>query len=243
MPRTNLERIESVFKIIAVVIAALWTFYLFEYENVILPKREPIALSVKVDSKKMGEINGLTFIKLSIVFKNDSKIKEKIVSAYLNTCGYKIAGSGKDSSFGDYATMVENNDLKEDNFSNYRKVQPNSLQYFHFSRLLSDNFPLAPGEEQTAYTVIAFPTKKFDMVHTEIVLTQSKADAPVLVKWEKDSSQQISSYVMRVDGKDTIPLDLSDTHPKPFQFLKKYNIFSINYPNDYFTNATTDIPR
>ena len=240
MPQSKLEKIESIFKIIAVLIGGAWTIYIFRYQNIILPSREPIAMTIKVNSQKVGQINDLTYFKLFVTFKNESKISEKVSAAYINSAGEKIYTSNNEKDYGDYAPGIKDNNPESDDFSNYKFSKKGTNRFFQFSKLLSDNFVLAPDEEQSTNTLIAFPTNKFDLIHTEIVLIQSKKDAPLIVKWEKDSLQKVTAYLTRITSGGASKIDYSDTTEEVLTFIKRNGIFTSTYHHDYLANLVTE---
>jgi len=84
MQQNRLQKLESIFKIIAVFIAAGWTYYVFRYQYITVPSEEPLACDIKTEIKKIGIYKNMTYLKLTFHIKNESKIIVNFPATFFN---------------------------------------------------------------------------------------------------------------------------------------------------------------
>src|ERR1700734_3742176 len=114
MPQSGLEKVESVFKIIAVILAGIWTIYVFRYQNVVLPSTEPVDAIIKAEFKKMGRINSMNYVLITFSIKNPGKIIEKFPISYYNLSGKKITRLSNMNDYANDTISIKNDSLMKE---------------------------------------------------------------------------------------------------------------------------------
>jgi hypothetical protein len=200
-----LKKIEPIIRVAAVCIAAIWTFFLFEYQNVILPSKEPLAAETTLQLTKIDSKDSFNRIKVSVNIKNVSKVPEKFVAGYFNAVGffdeqYNIP----DTSYN--LTPINTRPLVYDYDYSAYEYHPRDRLCFAFSQILPDNTILQPNENRQMSEIITFPKNKYEYVRVILDIMQSKIEENCLVDWHKADDSQISPVVTITHGSDTTTL-------------------------------------
>jgi len=203
MPQSNLEKAESIFKIIAVLIAAYWSYYVFTYENITVPERDKIEKEhqqsidalIKTEIKPVGVVERMSYFMLTVTIKNVSNIPEKFPVSYFNIYGETLEGYDSKRHY------YYNPDFDSEDSSTDTYVYYHGGEYFHSGELLGRGAKLGPQSESMCTRIIAFPTGKYNALVVTSVVYQSKTDLDFDIDWNVDSaSKKVSARVIRTDG-------------------------------------------
>jgi hypothetical protein len=200
-----LKKIEPIIRIAAICIAAIWTFFLFEYQNVTLPSREPIAAETTLQLTKIDSKDSFNRVKVSVNIKNVSKVPEKLITGYFNAVGFVVERhNNPDTAF--ILDPINTQPLIYDYDYSAYEFHNQVLLFFAFSQILPDNTVLQPNENRQMSEVVTFPKDRYEYIRVFLDIMQSKIEEDYKVEWHKGGVGQISPVITVTHGSDTTKL-------------------------------------
>src|SRR5579872_6317249 len=91
----TLRNVHDIIEIVAIVAAGIWAFYIFIYENRILPAQAPPAATFAATLEKVSERNGLIGVRLVTKIRNIGTVTDNFLGLAVYVAGQRITPAPK----------------------------------------------------------------------------------------------------------------------------------------------------
>ena len=185
-----LEKIQAIVTLIAIIIGAGWSVFLWRYQTIILPSLDPTGVNLKTQFIKVGTDDSSYYFKLIVTIKNNSKVIEQLPSSIYNVVGYNFIKTNSD----DYFKPNQNrNDLGYGADRFYRSDSSSQIT-LAFGKLLDDKENLNPDEEISVENIVLIPKGKFQLVDVFVDATLSRKNLDIRSSYQTDDVGKVNSY-------------------------------------------------
>jgi hypothetical protein len=174
MRQASFEKFKAAVEVIAIVLAGVWGFYQFVYEDKIKPFEEPPSLTTEVKLEKIGARGKWQAVRATVTVVNSSRVRVSILARSINIYGLVINEKPRG---GDFAVDRGTWDV---NYS-YRLDHPILLQshaVFFSGDARSNNrrLWLQPGVTSVQSAIYFVPAGKYDVVRFDANYQFTKYD-------------------------------------------------------------------
>lgn len=83
--------VKNIVEVAAIVIAAIWAFYVFVYQEHIRPAQEPSVLTITANISPERSIQGLVPVRIHFETKNTGQSTVFVLGGWYNVLGYKVS--------------------------------------------------------------------------------------------------------------------------------------------------------
>lgn len=88
--RDSISTIRDIVEIVAIVLAGIWAFYVFVYENRIKPSFAAPDVNVTASMERLSTQNDLTAVRLSVTLHNVGTVKARLLALAVNVYGQRV---------------------------------------------------------------------------------------------------------------------------------------------------------
>jgi hypothetical protein len=173
MRQASFEKFKASVEVVAIVLAGVWGFYQFIYEDKIKPFSETPSLTITVKLEKLGTHGPWQAIRGTETVVNDSKIRVSILARTINIYGLDVVAKPKNGPFA----------LEDDTWNvnhSYRIDNPILLQshavLFSGSRNGNGRWWLQPGDTSTRSAIYFVKVAQYDVIRYDTNYQFSKYD-------------------------------------------------------------------
>lgn len=173
MRQAAFEKFKATVEVFAIVLAGVWAFYQFIYEDKIKPFQETPSLTITVKLEKLGTHGPWQAIRGTETVVNDSKIRVSILARTINIYGLDVVAKPKDAPFALVDAVWNVNHT-------YRIDNPILMQ--SHAVLFSGNsngngrWWLQPGDTSTRSAIYFVKTGQYDVIRYDTNYQFSKYD-------------------------------------------------------------------
>lgn len=173
MRQASFEKFKASVEVVAIVLAGVWGFYQFIYEDKIKPFSETPSLTITLKLEKLGTRGPWQAIRGTETVLNDSKIRVSILARTINIYGIDVVAKPKNDSF---ALRGETWNVNHA----YRIDNPILLQshavFFAGGTSGDDRWWLRPGDTSTRSAIYFVKVAQYDVIRYDANLKFSKYD-------------------------------------------------------------------
>jgi hypothetical protein len=173
MRQASFEKFKASVEVVAIVLAGIWGFYQFIYEDKIKPFSETPSLTVTVKLEKLGTHGPWQAIRGTETVVNDSKIRVSILARTINIYGLDVVAKPKNGQF------VLDSDSWNVNHM-YRIDNPVLLQshavFFSGDTKGNGRWWLQPGDTSTRSAIYFVKIAQYDVIRYDSNYQFSKYD-------------------------------------------------------------------
>lgn len=224
--KETLEKIELIFKIVGIVAAGFWAYYIFYYEKTVEPNREHSYLDINTKIEKTGKMGkkkcNIAY-KVTITIKNNSKVREKLLASWYHIVGRSLDFDvdASDSSY--YAGNVKSLDTIR-RFPRYF-YDNQKISHTIETGKLHEGIWLNPEQQLTNEFIVFIPQNKFQVLEVYAYGTTVKNDEKIGVRWSvlKYNSEVVPEYGINLgNNKEPDWQKLDDVSHS--QYIKEYDM-------------------
>jgi hypothetical protein len=162
MRQASFEKFKASIEVIAIVLAGIWGFYQFIYEDKIKPFSETPSLTVTLKLEKLGTHGQWQAFRGTETIVNDSRIRVAILARTINMYGLNVVEKPKDGPFVlDSGTWNVNRAYRLDNPV---LMQSHAVFFSGDSRGTEGRWWLQPGDTSTRSAIYFVKMVKYDVV-------------------------------------------------------------------------------
>jgi hypothetical protein len=173
MRQASFEKFKASVEVVAIVLAGIWGFYQFIYEDKIKPFSETPSLTITVKLEKLGTHGPWQAIRGTEAVVNDSKIRVSILARTINIYGLDVVAKPKNGQFA----------LSDDSWNvnhSYRIDNPILLQshavFFSGRSNGNGRWWLQPGDTSTRSAIYFVKIAQYDVIRYDTNYQFSKYD-------------------------------------------------------------------
>jgi hypothetical protein len=174
----------DIIEMVAILAAGIWAFYVFVYENRILPSLAQPNVSITATLQKHGVHNGLVAVELSTSIRNIGTVRAHFLGIVTVVYGQKIAAYASAQP-----AFQTRNDYRLAAF--YHLSQRVPVYAIGYVTALGDpttkaDLPLEPGGESSTDDVFYVPAGRFDRLDVYVVAQYTRHDEkpiPTRIAW------------------------------------------------------------
>jgi hypothetical protein len=175
MRQASFEKFKAAVELIAIVLAGVWGFYQFIYEDKIKPYEEPPSLTVDVKLEKVGTHGKWQAFRATETVVNGRRVRVSILARTINIYGLDIDERPKDGTFAiDGGTWNVNYSYRLDHPI---LLQSHSIFFSGDARSNNRRLWLQPGNSSTQSAIYFVALGKYDVVRFDANYQFSKYDA------------------------------------------------------------------
>ncbi len=166
-------------EIVAIVVAGLWAFYVFAYENRIKPSLANPQVEFNATMTKGAERNGMVAVTLDTEIRNAGQVPAHVI-------GYAVWVYGRRISPLDKPQPVSQRDSRLDLDGAFYRLSRRTPVFGHgYITALGDpatkaDLPLQPGDDEKAQDVFFVPAHRFDLLEVFVHARFTKDDSHVI---------------------------------------------------------------
>jgi hypothetical protein len=174
MRQAAFEKFKASVEVVAIVLAGVWAFYQFIYEDKIKPFSETPSLTVTVKLEKLGTRGGWQAFRGTETLVNDSRIRVSILARTINIVGVNVVDKPKGGAFAlQGGAWNVNNSYQMDKGT---LLQSHSLFYSGDARTDNRRWWLQPGDTSTQSAIYFVKTGRYDVIRFETNYQYTKFD-------------------------------------------------------------------
>jgi len=202
--------IRDTVEIVAILAAGIWAFYVFIYENRIVPSQAQPEVNFSASLQKVSEHNGLIGVRLDTEIKNIGTVEAHFVGVATAVVAQRI-----DPLSSPRPIVVKDNQVYSPRYYRASAFVP-AYEYGYVTKLGDPRFthdlPLDPGNDSRSETVFYVPAGRFDRLQVfmiglytryddKTIPTRLFVDADGLPKFSKhpDNVEEFSTFVTSLD--------------------------------------------
>jgi hypothetical protein len=212
---------DLIVKILGLIVAGIWTWYVFHYEHDILPSLTPVHAIVSYNVQYIKSDDSLDYYSINFKIKNESNEIDKFPFSYYSISVYKLKKTHN------YDLNIDTDWKNGEPYTKYIQIDTNVNQneYIAFSKLFIDNCRILPHSEISGNNIFAVPKNKFDGIRTEVYTYQNR-DLDLTPKWKVDDKDKTYNYPDLMDAKGNIVWQFR--HPTKLEnsfFIKEFHYY------------------
>lgn len=185
-------------QIIALIGGVILSFYIFVYEQIIVPANKPPAIVIEGGIQKGENLGTLKPIDVTIKVKNIGEGTTRILAAWYNVTASTT--SEKESSLASYKKELQanlNSTNRVDRFRKQYHATPVSS-----GKIYENDWYLEKDEEVVEQFVVFIP-KRFNLIQLKVEVNYSKGKTNDEIEWIVDEDASIRSEILTTDdGED-----------------------------------------
>jgi hypothetical protein len=165
-----------VIEAVAIVIAGVWAFYTFVYQEKIKPAGEPASLNDSVAITRLGRDARREVLGIAVRFVNTGKTEIDIAADAYNVWGDRYGARERSTSverhgYHAYASSIPRASRRiVERFAELRDAAVGGVVGTHIV--------LEPGATETVADVIVVPRGEYDVIHAQVVAVPVKTSDP-----------------------------------------------------------------
>jgi hypothetical protein len=174
MRQAKFEKFKAAVEMIAIILAGIWGFYQFVYEDKIKPFQETPSLSVTVKLDKLGTHGPWQAIRATETIVNDSRIRVSILARAINLYGLNVAAKPKNGPF-----VLDNgswNVNREYRLDNPIMLQSHAVLFSGDARSGNRRWWLQPGDTATQSAIYFVKIAQYDVIRFDANYQFTKYD-------------------------------------------------------------------
>lgn len=182
----EIDAIKSVVEVIAIIIAGVWAYEVFIYEEFVKPSIEPPIMVITSHVELNGVVADQYTVTIRTTLKNTGKIKTDLM-AYWYDIHAKVISSRQDASKNGYypGLLRHLNQADDDSLRFGGKSYVYTDSDFLEAGLLADNgWWLEPDEEITMTRVVSIP-RKYQLAQVGVYARTAVDQSKACLQWEE----------------------------------------------------------
>jgi len=203
--------VRDVVEVVAIIIAGVWAFYVFAYENRIKPSFAKPDVNVTASMQRLGEHNGLVTVGLRLHLDNVGTVKTNFIGIAINVYGERVVPSSPPQQPQQPGTHYV--------FNGYYRTQ-NKATVYTLAYITEIGDPstgtetsLEPGGSAEIQRIFYVPKSRFDLLTMSFDAPYTKYDNvtfPSHLAVTSDGTRVVTPLSSQVDQFNIIPVAALD---------------------------------
>ncbi len=203
--------VRDVVEVVAIIIAGIWAFYIFAYENRIKPSFAKPDVNVTASMQRLGEHNGLVTVGLRLQLHNVGTVKTNFIGIAVNVFGERVVPATPPPQPQRPGTHYV--------FNGYYRLQDKATVYtLAYVTHIGDpstgtETPLEPGTSVEIQRVFYVPKSRFDLLTMGFDAPYTKDDdvtIPSHLAVTPEGTRVVAPLTSQVDQFNIIPVTTLD---------------------------------
>jgi len=174
MRQASFEKFKATVEVVAIVLAGIWGFYQFIYEDKIKPFSETPSLTVTLKLEKLGSHGPWQAFRGTETVVNDSRIRVSILARTINIYGIDVVEKPKVGAFAlDAGTWNVNQSYRIDHPV---LMQSHAVFFSGNARGMDGRWWLQPGDTSTRSAIYFVKIGRYDVIRYDANYQFSKFD-------------------------------------------------------------------